>query len=63
MMRVFVLVLVGDADAAACAPPPRRPAELYPILFVHGFCSSADTWSVDDRDARRGQSGALRDER
>jgi len=28
-------------------PAAQAPAsDLYPILFVHGFCSSSDTWSV-----------------
>jgi pimeloyl-ACP methyl ester carboxylesterase len=44
-MRVLVVIVVALL-LQPLRPAAQAPAELYPILFVHGLCSSADTWSV-----------------
>jgi len=46
MARVFVLALVA-VMLQPLRPAAQAPAsDLYPILFVHGFCSSSDAWST-----------------
>ena len=45
MTRVLVLALVAVLLQPLQAGA-QAPAGPYPILFVHGFCSIADTWTV-----------------
>ena len=61
MTRVIVLVLVAML-LQPLRPAAQAPAELYPILFVHGFCSSADTWSVMTAALTGANPVALRDD-
>jgi pimeloyl-ACP methyl ester carboxylesterase len=46
MKRVAVFVLVGVIVSAQWIAAQTPSAQLFPILFVHGFCSSSDTWTV-----------------